>query len=230
MNRHSTRGFKAFNLLKGRGIEIGALSNPFDLEAEVIYADVGTAEQAAQTLMKSEGRVYLNGKLIEPSVILKPPFFNFSGLKGEQFDFCVSSHVVEHHPNPLYFLAEQFRVVKRGGHVYFVVPNKESTYDSGRVTTPAAFLERKYIDFNFDDERSRAIDVVRNTLNHTDYLGKGDDFADELIKHRDGLHHFYVFDPDSVYTLIGLFGKHHKLRPVYFNVDGIDIHVALQKL
>ena len=57
MSRTSTDGFKAFNLLKGKGIEIGALSNPFDLEADVLYADTVAPDVMAEQLKKNEGKV-----------------------------------------------------------------------------------------------------------------------------------------------------------------------------
>jgi hypothetical protein len=79
MSRTSTNDSKAFNLLKGTGIEIGALSNPFDLDANVLYADTVTPDIMTEQLKKNEGKVYLERKLVDVSILLEEPFYNFLG-------------------------------------------------------------------------------------------------------------------------------------------------------
>ena len=229
MNRTTTHGFKAFELLKGIGIEIGALSSPFDLEARVIYADITDANTMAEQLSRNEGKGYLSNPLVEVGLIIEPPFFNFKGLEPESHDFCVSSNVVEHHPNPIYFLLEQFRVIKKGGILYAAIPNKERTYDRGRLTTPINHLEKKFIDFDFSDDYIFALDIVKNTLSHKDYEGKGDEMATHLTNNRDGHHHFYTYNPESVFELIACLSKYQKFRFEYYNLDGMNIHFALRK-
>ncbi len=152
MSRTSTDGFKAFNLLKGTGIEIGALSSPFDLDANVLYADTVTADVMEEQLKKNEGKVYLNRRLVDITILLERPFYNFQSIESNSMDFCVSSNVIEHHPNPVYFLLEQFRVIRSGGYLYVKIPNKEVTYDRSRISTPISYLEDKFIKFDFSDE------------------------------------------------------------------------------
>lgn len=229
MSRSSTDGFKAFNLLKGCGIEIGALSNPFDLDANVIYADTVSSDVMIKQLAQNEGKVYLDRKLVDISIILEAPFYNFKNVESNTLDFCVSSNVIEHHPNPIYFLLEQFRVVKRGGYVYVKIPNKEFTYDRSRISTPVSYLENKFINFEFSDEYLRALDIVKNSVGHKDYTGQGEDMAASISKNRDGHHHFFVFDPDSTYELIYVLKKYQSFRLDFFNLEDSNIHFALQK-
>lgn len=229
MSRTSTDGFKAFNLLKGIGIEIGALSNPFDLDANVLYADTVTPEVMAEQLKKNEGKVYLERKLVDVSILLEAPFYNFKTIESNSIDFCVSSNVIEHHPSPIYFLLEQFRVIKPGGHVYVKIPNKELTYDRSRISTPIAYLENKFVNFDFSDEYMRALDIVKNTVGHLDYVGQGEEMAQAMIKHRDGHHHFFVFDPEAILELINTLKKYQSFRLVFFNLEAGNIHFSLQK-
>ena len=229
MSRSSTDGFKAFNLLKGSGIEIGALSNPFDLDAHVIYADTVSSDVMADQLQRNEGKVYLERKLVDVSIILEAPFYNFNNVESNTLDFCVSSNVIEHHPNPVYFLLEQFRVVKHGGYVYVKIPNKEFTYDRSRISTPVSYLEKKFINFEFSDEYLRALDIVKNSVGHQDYLGQGEEMAVSITKNRDGHHHFFVFDPESTYDLIYVLKKYQSFRLEFFNLENGNIHFALLK-
>jgi len=230
MNRTTTHGFKAFQLLKGHGIEIGALSAPFDLEAKVTYADTTDAKTMEVQLRSCEGRTYLNNPLVDVNFIMEAPFFNFKSVEPNAVDFCVSSNVVEHHPNPIFFLLEQFRVIKNGGFLYAAIPNKDLTYDRGRVTTPIAHLENKFLNYDFSDSGTLAIDIVKNTIGHEDYKNQGEEMANSLVSNRDGHHHFYTFDPDSVLEMISVVSKYQKNRLEYFNLDGSNIHFALRKL
>jgi hypothetical protein len=78
MNRTTTHGFKAFELLKGTGIEIGALSSPFDLDAQVYYADTTDADTMAEQLSRNEGKGYLSKPLVEVGLIGNPPLLQGS--------------------------------------------------------------------------------------------------------------------------------------------------------
>lgn len=55
-------------------------------------------------------------------------------------DYVVASHVLEHVANPIAALAEWVRVVRPGGVIYFVVPNRRATWDRTRELTPVAHL------------------------------------------------------------------------------------------
>ncbi len=229
MNRASTHGFKAYELLKGVGIEIGALSKPFDLDATVIYADIAEPTTMEAQLRECEGRTYLNRKLVDIQLLLEAPFFNFRGIEPDTVDFCVSSNVVEHHPNPLYFLLEQLRVIKQNGILYVAIPNKEKTYDRGRVTTPVDLLEKRFLNFDFSLDFNLALDIVKNSIGHADYLNQGESMAKKIIEHPDGHHHFYTFDVNSTLSIINVLNKYQPCRLEFFNLDGTNIHFALRK-
>ncbi len=58
-------------------------------------------------------------------------------------DFVLSSHVIEHFPDPIKALREWHRVVKPGGYLYITAPHKERTFDKERPrTTLAELIER----------------------------------------------------------------------------------------
>src|SRR5690349_20612939 len=93
--------------LKGIGIAIGAHRHPIEGIAP-IYIDrvVNFANQA---------------DVVRPEICAKAddlPFYDNS------LDYVASSHVLEHLANPIAALREWYRVIKPGGHVYMVVPDR----------------------------------------------------------------------------------------------------------
>ncbi len=133
-SRHSDFGRKAYELCKGKGLEIGALHNPFDLDADVVYLDQRkTAELRAG--FKNHPRVR---RIPQVQLVWKGDSYPF--IDDNAFDFVVNSHVLEHVCNPGRVIAEWLRVVRPGGIVYMVVPDKRHCFDRQRETTSLEHL------------------------------------------------------------------------------------------
>jgi SAM-dependent methyltransferase len=81
--------------------------------------------------------------------------FGFEACRGDYYghacmlpfhdhslDYVASSHVLEHVANPVAAFAEWYRVLKPGGLIYLVVPDRRHTWDHTRPLTPVEhFLE-----------------------------------------------------------------------------------------
>jgi len=76
-----------------------------------------------------------------------------------QYDFLLSSHSLEHHANVIKTLREWKRVVKPGGLLLIVVPEKKYTFDHRRDYTPFGHF--------IEDE---ANDVDETDLTHLDEI------------------------------------------------------------
>ena len=63
-------------------------------------------------------------------------------LEDNSVDFVVSSHVIEHFPDPIKALSEWYRVVKPGGYLYIIAPHKERTFDNERPAYHAGRADR----------------------------------------------------------------------------------------
>ena len=64
-------------------------------------------------------------------------------MEDNSVDFVISSHVIEHFPDPIKALREWYRVVKPGGYLYIIAPHKERTFDKERPrSTLAELIER----------------------------------------------------------------------------------------
>ncbi|GER14157.1 methyltransferase domain-containing protein [Variovorax boronicumulans] len=65
-------------------------------------------------------------------------------LESGSFDGLVASHVIEHVANPLEVIAEFYRVLRVGGKLLLVVPDRSRTFDAMRKPTPFSVPLAKY--------------------------------------------------------------------------------------
>lgn len=122
----------AHALCNGRGIEIGGSAhNPFGLDSlNVDYtADMDTVYKRAE--------VKLCGRALPVDIVASGDILP---LPDNSQDFVVSSHVLEHFPDPFRALIEWDRVTKVGGVIFAIVPHKERTFDAPRERTTLQHL------------------------------------------------------------------------------------------
>src|SRR5687768_664147 len=94
------------------GTEIGAGGKPLrGLEPRPVYVDC----------FKTFGSDVCDADFYGHACAL--PFHDHS------LDYVIASHVLEHVANPIAALAEWYRVVRPGGIIYLVVPNRLSAFD-----------------------------------------------------------------------------------------------------
>jgi glycosyltransferase involved in cell wall biosynthesis len=125
----------AHKLLDGlEGLEIGGSAhNSFGLKTRNVD---NTAEL---TCFKQE-EIKLCGEAL-PVDIVSPG--DQLPLDDNSVDFVISSHVIEHFPDPIKALKEWYRVVKPGGYLYIIAPHKERTFDKEhKRSTLAELIER----------------------------------------------------------------------------------------
>jgi len=127
----------AHRLLDGLdGLEIGGSAhNPFGLKTRNVdyTADLATCYK--------EEEIRLCGTAL-PVDIVSPG--DDLPLEDNSVDFVVSSHVIEHFPDPIKALKEWYRVVKPGGYLYIIAPHKVRTFDRARARTPLTELIERH--------------------------------------------------------------------------------------
>lgn len=67
-----------------------------------------------------------------------------NGIPSNQFDFILSSHVIEHIANPIKALFEWIRLLKDEGIFVIVLPHKDGTFDHKRNITKLSHLINDY--------------------------------------------------------------------------------------
>jgi SAM-dependent methyltransferase len=134
--------------IKGKhGLEIGGPSGIFADNALLpIYDITGSLDNcnfSSETVWEGVIREELGFKC-HPNKPLGRQFIceasNMERINNEQYDFVMSSHVIEHVANPLKALLEWKRVLRIGGIMLLVSPHKQGTFDHRRPVTPLTHL------------------------------------------------------------------------------------------
>lgn len=129
----------AARYISGNGIEIGALHVPMPLPsgASVKYLDrLSTAE------LRAEYPELRDLPLAEVDIVEdgEDPV----SIPAESQDFLIASHVIEHCEDPVGTLKNWLRILRPGGVIYLVVPNRKRTFDRGRRPTSTEHLLRDH--------------------------------------------------------------------------------------
>jgi SAM-dependent methyltransferase len=117
------------------GLEIGGSAhNPFGLRTKNMDCD-----GSSDTVFKQE-EIKLCGEALPVDIVASGDDLP---ITDASYDFVVSSHVLEHFPDPIRALREWYRVIRKGGYIFMIIPHKERTFDRDRErTTLSELIER----------------------------------------------------------------------------------------
>lgn len=124
----------------GKGLEIGgAAHNPFGLNTlNVDFTDSMETEFKKEEVRRCGGALKVDIIACGDNIPLPD---------GSQ-DFVVSSHVLEHFPNPIKALLEWDRLIRPGGIIFMIVPHKERTFDKHQARTALQHLIEDFLSDN----------------------------------------------------------------------------------
>jgi SAM-dependent methyltransferase len=231
-----TRSDISKKYIRGHGIEIGAFHNPFPLQhgTTVTYVDTKTKEELriAFPEINFETQFVVETDIIDDGEIL-------GKIQNETYDFLISSHQLEHCISPLTALENQLRVVKKGGYLFYAIPNREKTFDKDRPTTSWGKLRDYYA---YDFRRDRLNDHGKWTLMildcYDEYLLNVDKIQDREERLKIGMDriakgldiHFHTFTPRSTYELFFLTNFISSYEVEFFMNSGHEIFIVLRKI
>lgn len=129
--------------LVGAGVEVGAGHWPFpvpDAVTAVTFVSRHTPEEERRLFPEVPpehdfGRVDVLADLDRDGL---------SAFRDSSLDFVIASHVIEHLAAPIWGLSEMVRVVRPGGYVVLVLPDRRFTFDKERDGTPVEHLIREH--------------------------------------------------------------------------------------
>jgi hypothetical protein len=153
--------------LVGRGIELGPGHMAFPTVmpgATVRYLDAWHPDDNGDRF--PELRAQSEAAFVEPDIVCD---FNAEGLApvaDASQDFVVASHVLEHLANPLRMLDEMHRVVRPGGTVLILLPDRHVTFDKDRPPTPLAHLVDEYERGVTTVDDAHIEEFLHHTANH----------------------------------------------------------------
>jgi SAM-dependent methyltransferase len=123
---------------------------------------------------------------------------DLSQIQDDRYDFVLSSNCLEHIANPLKALSEWKRILRDGGALILVLPNKISNFDRNRSTTS---FDHIFEDFNkntSEDDLTHLDEILRfHDLSMDPPAGTFDNFKIRSLDNFNNrtLHH-HVFDLD----------------------------------
>jgi SAM-dependent methyltransferase len=231
-------------LLAGEVLEIGPGHVPFPITAaaRVTYADRSIDGGRDANFPELVGQPHGPDAHVDLDV-------DRDGLRGfadGSFDGVVASHMIEHLANPVAALVEFWRVLRPGGRLVLLVPDRDHTFDAGRDPTPLAHVldEHRRGVTSVDDAHIREFctALYAGPVIHPPEVRDWHDperLDDERLElHRRRSIHVHCWSPEEFATLIvGIvaagFGA-WALRDVYLRddldeEDGIEFGVVLER-
>ncbi len=185
--------------LSGKGLEIGPLHRPMvrHEKMDIDYLDRHTVAE-----LKVKYSELGDIPLVEPHIIDDAE--TLETVPSAKYDFVIAAHVIEHMKNPLGALEQWMRVLKPGGLLYLVVPDKRATFDCPRMRTLLYHMVLDYLrpsrerDFDHYLEYSVLVDGKRHEEAFTNA---------EKLAAADHPIHFHVFLPQDIVRLLGWFSN-----------------------
>lgn len=150
-----------------------------------------------------------------------------SDIKTENYDFVFASHTLEHIANPLKALFEWIRIIKDGGHIILVLPEKSVCFDHRRQVSSLDKLVKQYTDNIGEDDLSTLPEILsKHDLSMDTPAGNFEQFTRRSLNNYENrcLHH-YVYSPDLLRQIC----HHIKCEFIYTITNGLDIWFIMRK-
>ncbi len=189
----------------GIGLEIGGPSRIFGSRGCIpVYADamqIDNCNFGSATVWESSievGRTFKFNRDKEAGRQYVAEASDLHNIASATYDFLISSHCIEHLANPLRGLAEWIRVLKPGGMMVLIFPDKARTFDHRRpVTTLSHLLEDFDADMGEDDMTHLEEVLELHDFQRSPGVGDTEEFRQRSLHNIENrcLHH-HVFDTD----------------------------------
>lgn len=128
--------------LSGRGVEIGPGHAPFPVPSGVSVQYLDRWEPVENSALFPE--LGDDPGFPRPDIVANLDVDRLSALPDASQDFVIASHILEHLANPLAMLVDVHRVLKTGGLLVLILPDRHVTFDSERPPTTLEHLAEEY--------------------------------------------------------------------------------------
>lgn len=207
------------------GVEIGGPSST----GTRIYENANGLDNvifSKNTIWSNHGATYKYYKDKQGKVIINDAV-NITLVQNDQYDFCFSSHSLEHIANPLKAINEWLRIIKSKGHLIIIVPEKSKCFDHKRSYSKFATLLSQYEKNVGEDDLSTLPEILRNhDLSMDPAAG---DFASFTKRSLDNINnrclHHYVYNDELLMEIC----KYFKCVFVYKETNGLNRWFIIKK-
>jgi len=207
------------------GVEIGGIST----SGLIIYKNALSIDNVVfskNTVWSNQTDLYnfyegKSGKVIINDAV------NITNVKNETYDFCFSSHSLEHIANPLKAINEWLRIIKKGGYIIIIVPEKSLCFDHRREYSSFSTLFSQYEKNVGEDDLSTLREILTfHDLNKDLPAGNFTEFTIRSLNNYNNrcLHH-YVYNDELLINICKFF----KCDFIYKELIGIDRYFIMKK-
>jgi len=144
-------------------------------------------------------------------------------LHGLEYDFIVTSHVIEHIANPIKAIKNWVKLLPKNGYILSIIPDYRYCFDRKRPLTTIEHLIEDYIN-NIGENDNTHIDEQKK-LHDWSYGGHKDFYQLCDINEKTRVVHHHTFTPESFEQLINECGlktimsfKHDDLNIVNLSI------------
>lgn len=200
----------------GRGLEIGGPSTIFKTILPVYQAaaSVDGVNFAATTVWEgsigaARGYRYLGRRTGRQFI---SDGVDLADIEAGTYDFVLSSNCLEHMANPLLALQAWKRVLRPGGVLVLVLPDKASNFDHRRPTTPFEHLVLDYESGTTERDMTHLEEILQlHDLSRDPAAGNLEQFRRRSLDNFNNrtLHH-HVFEPSTIERMLSHAGFSQK--------------------
>jgi ubiquinone/menaquinone biosynthesis C-methylase UbiE len=218
----------AIDVARMHGLEIGPLASPRvrKNEGPVRYVDHASAAELKEKYATDQGMRDRLDEIVDVDYVLgQTTTISEAVAKDAPFDYVIASHVIEHIPDPIGWMDDLTRVLRPGGILSLVIPDKRYCFDINRSLTEISDLVdgnlrqlrqpgfRQAYDF-YSKAIGGTVDTAAVWAGTADYsLAVRQDFADSDVAALEACRHMltsdefvdvhcHVFTPDSFLRLV----------------------------
>jgi SAM-dependent methyltransferase len=207
------------------GVEIGGPSST----GQIIYENSNNIDNVifSKTTIWSNHTDEYNYYPGKQGKVIISDAVNIPVIENETYDFCFSSHCLEHIANPLKGLNEWLRIVKNDGYIILILPEKSRCFDHRRDISSFSKLVKQYENNVDESDLSTLSEILeKHDLSMDGCAGTFENFVKRSLDNFNNrcLHH-YVYDTNLLKTICNYFN----CRFVYTITEGINIWFIIQK-
>ena len=220
---YPNRAAIAATFLTGRGVEIGAFSQPNDLppDREIAFYDRYPAEALREVYDAGSGR-----PLMEPDYVGQAE--TLDGLPDAAFDFVIANHVIEHLQDPILFLKSVDRKLAPGGRAMIAAPDKRYCMDEPRALTS---FEHLVDDHELGTAPRQRAHFVRYFVEAGGQDERAAEASADATDMSDIRFHYHVWDAGTFAAFVAATIERYRLplQPIHTRATEADIIVVLEK-
>lgn len=172
--------------IEGTGLEIGASFNPIAPKKEGFCVETMDYMTREDLIEKYRSQRTTPTEHIEELIEEVDYVWNgekYSDLVGKEYDYIISSHLLEHIPDVIGHINDCYQILKEGGAYSLAVPDKRYCFDIFRRETTVEDMIRKMGTVSYSD--ASIIDYVSNIVKN------GEDISWDKLCTRKEFSHVY---------------------------------------